>query len=118
MLLKGAVVLVTGASAGLGQVTAERLAARGATVLVHGRDRAALQTLAGRIGGASLSVDLAAPGAAKRLAGQALEIAGRVDLLVANAGLGWAGNLSTMDGSLPRDLIAVNLTAPIELTRE
>jgi short-subunit dehydrogenase len=117
MLVAGAVALVTGASSGLGRATAERLAARGAIVVVHGRDERALRTLADRIGAAAVAVDLAEPGASQRLAAQAVEIAGRVDLLIANAGIGLAGSVSTMDESRARDLIAVNLTAPIELTR-
>jgi short-subunit dehydrogenase len=118
MLVRGAVVLVTGASSGLGWATAERLAARGATVLAHGRNEAALASLASRTGAIPLAEDLAIPGAAQRLARKALGVDGRVDLLVANAGAGYAGKLSTMDNARITDLIATNLTAPMELTRE
>ncbi len=109
---------MTGASSGLGRAAAELLAAKGANVVLHGRDESALRTLADRIGGAAIAVDLAEPDAARRLAAKAVEYAGRVDVLVANAGAGWAGRFSTMDRSRGRELIAVNLTAPIELTRE
>ena len=115
MEIRGAVALVTGASSGLGRATAELLAARGATVLAHGRDEAALTSLAERTGAIPLVEDLAEPGAAGRLAGKAQTHG--VDLLVANAGAGYAGDLSTMDGPLVAKLIAANLTAPIELTR-
>jgi short-subunit dehydrogenase len=111
------VALVTGASSGLGRATAERLAARGVQVLVHGRDESALTELARRINATPISLDLAEPRAGRRLAAQALGAAGRVDLLVANAGSGYAGDLSTMEQSRPAELIATNLTAPIELTR-
>ena len=110
-------VLVTGASSGLGATTAEMLAARGAKVIVHGRDRDMLATLAKRIGGVPLAVDLAQPGAAEQLAAQALEATGRVDLLVANAGSGWAGPLSVMDPDRIDALVTANLSAPIQLTR-
>ena len=115
METRGAVALVTGASSGLGRATAERLAARGATVIAHGRDEAALESLAKRTGAIPLVEDLAEPGAAWRLAERARMY--RVDLLVANAGSGYAGDLSTMDGTKIAGLIAANLTAPIELTR-
>jgi short-subunit dehydrogenase len=117
MDIRGAVALVTGASSGLGRATAELLAARGATVLAHGRNEAALESLAERTGAIPLVEELADPGAAGRLATTALAARGRVDLLVANAGTGYAGNVSTMDESLPQRLVAANLTAPIELTR-
>jgi short-subunit dehydrogenase len=115
MQIRGAVALVTGASSGLGRATAALLAARGATVLAHGRDAAALESLAERTGAIPLVEDLAEPGAAARLATRAREH--NVDLLVSNAGSGYAGNLSTMDEAQPGRLIGANLTAPIELTR-
>jgi short-subunit dehydrogenase len=109
----GAVALVTGASSGVGRATAVALAERGATVLLQGRDTAALEAVASQTGGSVLVEELAEPGAAQRLAMRA----GRVDILVANAGTGFAGDFSTMDEALPRRLVAANLTAPIELTR-
>ena len=118
MLVRGAVVLITGASSGLGWATAELLAARGATVLAHGRNEAALTSLASRTGAIPLAEDLAEAGAAQRLAQKALAVRDRVDLLVANAGIGYAGPVSTMDEARMRHLVAANLTAPMELTRE
>ena len=111
------VALVTGASSGLGRATAERLAARGARVLVHGRDESALAKLAKDLNATAIALDLGQPGAGRQLADQAIEAAGRVDLLVANAGTGYAGQLSTMEELRPAELVAANLTAPIELTR-
>ncbi len=118
MVIRGAVALVTGASSGLGRATTELLAARGATVIAHGRDERALAEVAERVGALPLVEDLAEPGAAARLARKALALAPRVDLLVANAGSGYAGDLSAMEAWLPERLIAANLTAPVELTRE
>jgi short-subunit dehydrogenase len=108
---------VTGASSGIGRATAHALAQRGATVLLHGRDRAALTQVADRTGGTVLVEDLAEPGAGARLGDRALAASGRVDLVVANAGAGFAGAFSTMDLEHPGRLVAANLTAPIELTR-
>jgi short-subunit dehydrogenase len=117
MRINGAVALVTGASSGLGRATAELLAARGAKVLVHGRDQAALDTLAQRIGGVPLVADFAVPGAAEELAREAVKLGGRVDLLVANAGGGWAGRFDAMGHDDIETLVTANLTAPIRLTR-
>jgi short-subunit dehydrogenase len=115
--IAGAVALVTGASSGIGRATALALATRGATVLLHGRDRAALAQLADRTGGTALVEDLAEPGGGARLAERVIAEVGGVDLLIANAGTGYAGSFSTMDDVLPGRLIAANLTAPVELTR-
>jgi short-subunit dehydrogenase len=111
--INGSVALVTGASSGIGREVAQRLAAAGARVLAHGRDSEALA----RLDATPLVADLAEPGAGARLAEAARREAGRVDILVANAGLGWAGPFAEMPPGMTERLLAVNLAAPIELTR-
>jgi short-subunit dehydrogenase len=113
MRIAGATALVTGASSGIGRQVAARLAAAGAKVLVHGRDAVALAEVASATGGVPLAVDLADAGAGERLAAAA----GPVDILVNNAGIGWAGAFADMPEPAVASLIAVNLTAPIALTR-
>jgi short-subunit dehydrogenase len=117
MRISGAVALVTGASSGIGRATALALAAQGANVIVHGRDRHSLEALAARLDGHALVADLAVPGEAERLGRAALERAGRVDILVANAGTGWAGPFEKMTDAERDRLLAVNLAAPIALTQ-
>jgi len=112
--IDGSVALVTGASSGIGRAVATRLAVRGARVLAHGRDEAALAAIPGAT---PLVADLAEPGAGARLADAALAVAGRVDILVSNAGVGWAGRFAEMPADAAGRLLAVNLLAPIELTR-
>jgi short-subunit dehydrogenase len=117
MRLDGAVALVTGASSGIGRSAAVLLAERGTRLALAGRDQSALTAVAERTGGQVIAVDLAEPGAAERVAGQALGRWGRVDLLVSNAGAGWAGALVEMPSQIAERLVAVNLLAPIRLTR-
>ncbi|GAA1886419.1 SDR family NAD(P)-dependent oxidoreductase [Asanoa iriomotensis] len=117
MRISGAVALVTGASSGIGRATALALAAEGANVIVHGRDRPALDALAARLDGHALVADLAVAGEAERLGEAALERAGRVDILVANAGAGWAGPFEEMADADRDRLLTVNLAAPIALTK-
>jgi short-subunit dehydrogenase len=117
MQLTGAVVLVTGASAGIGQVAAERFAAKGARVLVHGRDPQRTQQVADEVGGRALIADLAAPADRERLASAAVDAFGHVDVLVNNAGFGYLGPVSAMDVDVIRRLIEVDLLAAVELTR-
>lgn len=113
MRLDGARALVTGASSGIGAATARHLATRGARPLLVGRNKPALDELADHTGGEALVTDLSRPGAAREVAGWA----GRVDLLVANAGIGWAGDLADQDPAAIEEMVAVNLTAHLVLAR-
>jgi short-subunit dehydrogenase len=74
-----------------------------------GRDEAALEG----VGQRAIVCDLSEPGAWR----QAVEDAGVVDLLVNNAGVGWAGPLTQMAPDEIDRLVVVNLVAPIQLTR-
>ncbi|MFD6530976.1 SDR family NAD(P)-dependent oxidoreductase [Streptomyces sp. NPDC060184] len=96
--LTGKRALVTGSSAGLGEATAKLLAAEGAAVVVHGRDKERTERVAREIreaGGSATAVlgDLAEDGAAADVAREAVA-GGPVDILVNNAGfyrhLSWA----------------------------
>jgi len=116
VIIKGTVALVTGASAGIGAAVAGSLAARGARVLVHGRDPEATAAVADRVGGTAIVADLTRPGAPEQVAAAALEAADRLDILVANAGIGWAGTFTDMTPDDVDRLVTVNLTAPVRLT--
>ena len=85
------VVLVTGASYGIGEATARRLARAGATVLLVARTADQLEVVAGEIrasGGTAFvyPANLADPAAVEELARTVLAEHGRVDVLVSNAG--------------------------------
>jgi short-subunit dehydrogenase len=113
----GAVVLVTGASGGIGAAVVAELASRGAAVLAAGRDKAATGRVAARTGAVPLLADLANPHGPADLAARAVAVHGRVDVLVAGAGIGWRGGLPAMPAERIDQLLAVNLRAPITLTR-
>lgn len=117
MQVAGAVALVTGGSSGLGSALCRRLSAHGARVLVHGRDAVRAQQIADEIHGDVVLGDLADPAIVDDLARRALAVHGRLDLLVNNAGLGWSGRFVDMDSRQIHRLTAVNLSAPIALTR-
>ncbi len=99
-------VLVTGASDGLGRELARELAARGATVLLHGRDEAKTEgvrrAIADSTGSEKLRVvlgDLASLDAARTLAAEIESASDRLDALVNNAGIiGGHGRRESVDG--------------------
>ncbi len=91
-VLSGTVALVTGASSGIGEATAKRLAADGATVAVAARRLDRLEKLVGEIddaGGKALAIeaDVTDRAAAEALVERTVEELGRLDTVVNNAGV-------------------------------
>jgi short-subunit dehydrogenase len=115
MLLSGSVVIVTGASRGIGAATSRLLAARGAQVVCAGRDGAALEEVAAETGGSVVVADLADPAAPDRIVAHAVAEHGRLDALVANAGVGYAGEFAAMPAERVGYLVDVNVRAPMLL---
>lgn len=115
------VALITGASAGLGAVFAERLARRGYDLILVARRRDRLVELEKRLAGAHgvrslvLTADLSEPGAAKKL-DDAVQGAGwNVDLLVNNAGFGHYGPFMEQELTELQRMCAINVAAVAEL---
>ena len=117
MELSEAVVLVTGASGGIGAACAQALAARSAQVIIHGRDEDRLATVAAGIGAKALPADLTEPDAAADLIKAARDVFGRLDAVVHCVGVGWRGAVADMPPASVDELVAVNLTAAIQLSR-
>jgi short-subunit dehydrogenase len=113
--LAGARVLVTGATGGLGGAIARALHARGAQLVLSGRREELLEKLRASLSERAevLPADLAEPDGPARLA----EAAGAVDVLVANAALPASGRIEDFDPDQIDRALAVNLRAPIQLTR-
>ena len=95
--LKGKRALVTGASSGLGFATARLLAAEGARVAINGRDPEKLDRAAREIGARAVAGDLAMPDIPGRVAAQAAELLGGIDLLLVNAGGPPTGTFDSFD---------------------
>ena len=90
--IQGKVIVITGASSGLGEATARRLSAEGATVVLGARRADRLQRLTKEFeakGGKSLAVtvDVTDKTQVKKLVDSAVESFGRIDVLINNAGV-------------------------------
>ena len=90
--IEGKVVVITGASSGLGEATARLLSEQGATVVLGARRAERLQSLADeltRTGGKALAVatDVTDRDQVKKLVDEAVRAYGRVDVMINNAGL-------------------------------
>jgi short-subunit dehydrogenase len=109
------VALVTGASSGIGQAVATQLVSRGARVVVHGRDRQRTLDCADRLGARPVVADLARDAGIDELAAAAVDAYGRIDVLVAAAGVGWSGPFAAMAGADIDELVRVDLIAPVRL---
>lgn len=113
--------IITGASSGIGLEVARRLLKDGAHVVLGGRDRrklaAAADDLAVPDRTAVVAGDIAEPATADRLVGAALELAGRVDLLVNNAGLFAAKPFAEVAFDELDEYIAVNLRGTWQVTQ-
>lgn len=117
MKLKNSRVLVTGASRGLGKSIAEVVAQRGGEVALVARNADSLELLAKELDGRAYPTDLADPEAVEALIDR-VEADGPVDVLINNAGIDHVGRFPEASAQAVRDLLQVNLAAPMELCRQ
>ncbi len=115
--IDGKVVIITGASSGIGRAVARRFARNGAVLVLAGRSEDRLTRLVDELGTESITVsgDLTAPGEAGRLVQAAIEAFSRVDILFANAGIDVAGPVAEGDPEAWSQLVDTNVTAVFRL---
>ncbi|KAL0818035.1 hypothetical protein ABMA28_008576 [Loxostege sticticalis] len=122
MSFKNKVVIVTGASAGIGAATAVLFSKEGANVVIVGRNEARLKNVAGQcaaVGSEPLLVkaDVANDEDARRIINDTIQKFGKLDVLVNNAGVLEYGTI--LDGTILESFdktIGINLRAPVHTT--
>lgn len=115
---KGSRVLITGASRGIGSALAAEFAAAGASVVLVGRDVAALDEVAGRVRGVVWEADLADVEQVRGLVAGVEAATGPLDVLVNNAAVEVAGAFVDQSATTIEAAYQVNLLAPVQLCRQ
>ncbi len=121
--IKGLRALVTGASSGIGEAFARLLATRGADLVLTARRQERLEALAAElmetheVAVETIPLDLAAPGAPAKLlaAARGEDGAGRIDILINNAGFGLYGPFTELSWQSQAEMNQLNITALSEL---
>ena len=114
----GKVAWITGASSGIGAALARELAARGAHVVLSGRDAARLEEVAADCAETLiLAFDVRDDAALAEATAKAIAWKGHVDLAFANAGISQRSRALKTSMQVYRDIIAVDLLAQIAFTQ-
>ena len=114
--LKGMTAVVTGASSGIGRAIAEAIGARGAHVVLSGRDEAAMKASVAKIedtGGTASAVaaDIRDVAAMRALVDGAVAATGRLDIFVNNAGVSYLGTVLDGEPDQWRNMLETNVLA-------
>ncbi len=109
------VVAITGATAGIGAASARALAAEGAKVVLGARREERLQELAEELGDrvAVVTMDVRDPEGAEELVATAVDRFGRLDALVANAGIGAYGGIMDLTDEQLRVMMDTNIAGTL-----
>ena len=116
---KDKVVLITGASSGIGLACAKAFSARGAKLVLSARDRERLDRAATEIGGDVLTVvgDVSKEDDCRRMVSGAVERFGRLDILINNAGISMRSLFKDTDLDVIRQLMDINFWGTVYCTK-
>ncbi|XP_015442112.1 dehydrogenase/reductase SDR family member 7B isoform X6 [Pteropus alecto] len=126
--LRNAVVIITGATSGLGRECARVFFAAGAKLVLCGRNREALEELARELAASQVTevqthkpyivtFDLADPGAIVAATAKILQCFGYVDVLINNAGISYRGAIIDTTTDVDKRVMETNYFGPVALTK-
>jgi len=115
--LKDKIVIVTGASSGVGEAAARAFARKGATVVLAARSAQTIRELAKEIHGLAVPTDVSRLEDLEALVAKTVAEYGRIDVVVNNAAANARGTLDEIEPARIAEVIDTNLKAPILLTR-
>lgn len=114
MEIKDKIVIVTGASEGIGRSIAEKLAENGAKVVLAARNDEKLAELAHKLPGSlAVHTDMSDENEIKNLIDRTMEVYGRVDILINNAGQGMYGPVESIDIDKYKHIMNLNVFGPV-----
>ncbi|XP_011376432.1 dehydrogenase/reductase SDR family member 7B isoform X5 [Pteropus vampyrus] len=127
--LRNAVVIITGATSGLGRECARVFFAAGAKLVLCGRNREALEELARELAASRVTevqthkpyivtFDLADPGAIVAATAEILQCFGYVDVLINNAGISYRGAIIDTTTDVDKRVMETNYFGPVALTKD
>ncbi|XP_068834559.1 dehydrogenase/reductase SDR family member 7B isoform X5 [Capricornis sumatraensis] len=126
--IRNAVVVITGATSGLGRECARVFHAAGARLVLCGRNAEALEELSQELAASqapevqthkpyTVAFDLADPGAIAGAASEILQCFGHVDVLINNAGISYRGAIVDTSPDVDKRVMETNYFGPVALTK-
>ena len=118
MILQNKVVILTGASEGIGRAIAERLVGEGAKLALVARTQGKLEAVAKAVGGEAFVCDVRNPARMKEVVEAIVAKFGGIDVLINNAGI-WqkTDQLDQLADGVIDDVLATNLAGTIHMTK-
>lgn len=117
-IFQNKVAIITGSSKGIGKATAIELVKNGASVVLNGRNKESLINTENEIkalGGKAISVccDVSIPEQAKNLVERTLEVFGKIDILINNAGVSMRGNFVDLEPAVYEKVFDINVLGSV-----